>query len=142
MSAALAAGVLFGLGVSLAQMIDPVRVLGFLNLAGAWDPTLAMVMMGALLVNIPATRIILQQPQPLLDRHFHLPQKQGLDWPLVLGAALFGIGWGLAGYCPGPAITSLSFADGGVVVLVVSYLMGAAISRWLILDHVVQKQTA
>ncbi|MEH6626010.1 MAG: DUF6691 family protein [Motiliproteus sp.] len=140
--AALTAGILFGLGLSLAQMIDPARVLGFLNLAGAWDPTLALVMVGALLVNIPATRIILKQPQPLFDGHFHLPKKQGFDWQLLAGAALFGIGWGLAGYCPGPALTSLSFADGAVVVLVISYLIGSAITRWLLTATAASKQPA
>ncbi len=137
---ALISGVLFGLGVSIAQMIDPARVLGFLNLSGPWDPTLALVMIGALVVNIPATRWILKQPQPLLDSQFHLPGRSGFDAKLVVGAGLFGIGWGLAGYCPGPAISALSFADGSIIALVVSYLVGTVVTRWLLTESSAQKQ--
>lgn len=140
--AALFAGLLFGLGVSVSQMIDPARVLGFLNLNGAWDPTLALVMVAALAVNIPATRLILKQPRPLFDGHFHLPGRQGFDIKLLLGAGIFGVGWGLAGYCPGPAITSLSFADSSIIALVVSYVVGTVMTRWLVSEASNQKQIA
>ncbi|MCW8884528.1 MAG: YeeE/YedE family protein [Motiliproteus sp.] len=129
--AALFAGVLFGLGVSLAEMIDPARVVGFLNLAGAWDPTLALVMIGALGVNIPATSLILDRNQPLLDRRFHLPSAKQIDLRLIAGSVLFGIGWGLAGYCPGPLLASVSFVDGAIIAMLAAYLMGTVIARWL-----------
>ncbi len=130
--ASLLAGVIFGLGLSLSQMIDPARVRGFLDLSGAWDPTLALVMIGALAVNLLATRIVLRRSQPLLDQRFHLPERQGLDWQLLSGAALFGVGWGIAGYCPGPALTSLSFANSSILTLVIAYLVGTGLTQWLL----------
>lgn len=103
----LAAGLLFGLGLSISGMINPAKILDFLDIAGEWDPTLALVMGGALAVTIPAFRIVLKRPMPLLDGKFHLPTRKDIDGRLIAGAALFGLGWGMAGLCPGPALTAI-----------------------------------
>ena len=104
---ALLVGVLFGFGLSLSTMTDRHRVLAFLDVAGDWDPTLMLVMGGAVLVTLVVFRLILRRPAPLLDEHFHLPKKTHLDRDLVLGAAIFGIGWGIGGFCPGPGLAGL-----------------------------------
>lgn len=101
------AGGLFGLGLAVSGMMNPAKVLDFLDFAGAWDPTLALVMGGALLVTIPAFRLILRSPRPLLEKRFFLPDKRDLDGRLLCGAALFGVGWGLVGLCPGPALVAV-----------------------------------
>jgi uncharacterized membrane protein YedE/YeeE len=105
---ALLAGALFGAGLSVSQMINPQKVQAFLDLAGDWDPSLALTMAGALLVTAIGYRLVLKRPRPLLDNAFRLPARQLIDSRLLLGAALFGIGWGLGGYCPGPAIAALA----------------------------------
>jgi uncharacterized membrane protein YedE/YeeE len=125
--AALAAGMLFGLGLAVSEMINPARVIGFLDVAGRWDPTLLWVMAGALSITAPGFPLILGLRKPLLAGQFSLPLKSRIDWPLVLGAVLFGVGWGLAGFCPGPALAALASASSGVVVFVVAMLVG----QWL-----------
>jgi uncharacterized membrane protein YedE/YeeE len=105
---ALLAGALFGAGLSVSQMINPQKVQAFLDLAGDWDPSLSLTMAGALLVTAIGYRLVLKRPRPLLDDAFRLPARQLIDSRLLLGAALFGIGWGLGGYCPGPAIAALA----------------------------------
>ena len=105
--AALISGTLFGVGLTVSGMINPAKVLGFLDVAGDWDPTLAFVMGGALLVTGPIMPVILRQSRPLLASAFDLPKKTTLDAPLLGGAALFGVGWGLSGFCPGPAVAAL-----------------------------------
>jgi len=122
--AALIAGMVFGLGLSVAQMIDPAKVIGFLNVFGAWDPSLAFVMGGGLAVNFVLTPLIFKQARPWLADYFRLPAKTEIDRRIVLGGIIFGAGWGLAGYCPGPMITSLSFADGSIVTIILAYLAG------------------
>jgi uncharacterized membrane protein YedE/YeeE len=128
--AALAAGTLFGFGLGLAQMIDPAKVVNFLDLFGHWDPSLAFVMGGGLLVNALLTPLILRQKRPLLADFFRLPSKTEIDRRLVVGSILFGIGWGLAGYCPGPMLTSLSFADADIITIVLAYGVGTFAARW------------
>lgn len=109
--AALGAGVLFGLGLAISQMVNPEKVLAFLDVgaiaAGRWDPSLALVLLAAVGVNLIGYRFVLGRPHPLFDAKFHLPTRSDLDARLIGGAALFGIGWGLAGYCPGPGIAAL-----------------------------------
>lgn len=127
---ALVAGVLFGFGLSVAQMIDPAKVVGFLDLFGQWDPSLAFVMGGGLVVNLIATPLIFKRARPAFADYFRLPAKTEIDRRIVIGGVVFGVGWGLAGYCPGPMLTSLSFADGGIVTIVVAYLVGTFITKW------------
>ncbi len=124
---ALMTGVLFGFGLSLGEMINPARVIGFLDVAGRWDATLLCVMGGALLVTAPLYPLILRRPRPLLDRRFFLPAKSTIDRPLIVGAAIFGIGWGLGGFCPGPALAALSTASSSVILFVLAMLGG----QWL-----------
>lgn len=107
MLAALISGTLFGVGLTVSGMINPAKVIGFLDVAGNWDPTLAFVMGGALLVTGPIVPLILRQPRPVLATEFHMPTKTTLDAPLLGGAVLFGVGWGLSGFCPGPAVAAL-----------------------------------
>lgn len=113
---ALAAGLLFGLGLIVSGMTDPSKVLGFLDLAGRWDPSLALVMGGALLVGSVAFPFAARRPQTLLGEAPRLPTATRIDRRLVLGSLAFGVGWGLAGYCPGPALASI--ARGGTQPLV------------------------
>ncbi|TCS42044.1 YeeE/YedE family protein [Reinekea marinisedimentorum] len=129
---ALIAGVLFGLGLSVSQMIDPAKVINFLNIFGAWDPSLAFVMGGGLLVNAIATPLILKRRQPIFTHMFRVPAKSQIDSRLVIGGALFGIGWGLAGYCPGPMITSLSFASTEILTVVLAYVVGTYATKWVL----------
>jgi uncharacterized membrane protein YedE/YeeE len=105
---ALFCGCLFGIGLAVSQMINPQKVLGFLDVAGHWDPSLALVMAGALLTAGVLQIIILRRPAPLLEPDFHNPKITEIDKNLIAGAAIFGIGWGLSGFCPGPAISALS----------------------------------
>ena len=104
----LVSGIVFGAGLSLSGMINPRKVLDFLDVAGAWDPTLLLVMGAAVLTPMIAFRFVLRRDNPLLEDQFHLPTRRDLDKSLIGGAALFGIGWGVAGYCPGPAIAAFS----------------------------------
>lgn len=128
---ALLSGCLFGIGLAMAGMTEPAKVLGFLDVIGAWDPTLVLVMGGALAVTLPAFTLILRRTQPLLAAKFELPVRRDIDRSLVVGAVLFGIGWGLAGLCPGPAI-ALIFLDPGLALpFLVAMLVGMlAHDRW------------
>jgi uncharacterized membrane protein YedE/YeeE len=128
---ALAAGLLFGLGLGFSQMIDPQRVIGFLDVAGNWDATLAFVMGGAVLVTVISFRFVLRQPAPLLGRKFYVPTRSDIDRPLVLGAALFGIGWGLGGYCPGPAIAALGLGSANPLLFLMAMIAGSLACKGL-----------
>jgi len=105
---ALASGVLFGLGLAISGMIDPARVQGFLDVFGAWDPSLAFVLGGAVTVAFGGMVWVRNMRRPVLDDIFYMPTNTCIDGRLILGSAIFGIGWGLGGFCPGPAIASLS----------------------------------
>lgn len=131
----LISGVIFGLGLTISQMTDPAKVIGFLDVAGNWDPTLAFVMLGALCVAIPAFRFILRRNGPLFGGGFSLPTKKDLDARLICGAALFGVGWGLGGFCPGPALTALSTGLVQVFIFVGAMFFGALIYK-LVLEKV------
>ncbi len=134
----LISGILFGLGLSVSRMIDPAKVIGFLDIFGQWDPSLALVMASGLFIMTLAYRMTGTRQRPLIGDAFHLPLKQHIDAPLVSGAIIFGIGWGFAGYCPGPIITSLSFADNSILLVFSGYLLGTFVTRW-VLDRGVQK---
>ena len=121
---ALLAGTLFGLGLAISGMVNPAKVIGFLDVAGGWDPTLAFVMGGALLVTIPAFRLILGRPRPVLADGFALPTNSALDRRLLGGAALFGVGWGLSGFCPGPAVAALVTGLAPVFAFVAAMVAG------------------
>ena len=126
---ALTSGMLFGAGLALSGMMDPKRVRGFLDLLGEWDPTLAFVMGGAVVVMALAWFVQGRLAIPLADTEYCLPDTRGVDARLLGGAALFGVGWGLAGLCPGPAIASLATAFVPVAVFVVAMLAGMAAFR-------------
>ena len=128
---ALFAGVLFGLGLAISGMMNPAKVVGFLDVAGGWDPTLAFVMGGALLVAIPAFRLILGRPRPILVDRFALPTKSALDGRLIGGAALFGVGWGLSGFCPGPAVAALVTGLTPVFAFVAAMIAGMVLYAWV-----------
>lgn len=125
----LAAGTLFGAGLALGGMTDPARVRAFLDLFGNWDPTLAFVMGGAVIVMAIAWRLVPRMAEPLIADEFHLPTKSDLSPRLIGGAALFGIGWGIAGLCPGPGIAALAIAPVSAAVFVVALLAGMAAVR-------------
>lgn len=125
----LAAGLLFGLGLIVSEMIDPERVLGFLNIFGDWDPRLAFVMAGAVIVNTLGILILKRRSRPLLESHFDWPSKTDIDRPLVMGAVLFGVGWGLIGLCPGPAIAGLGTGLLPVLLFVLAMLVGMLVAK-------------
>ncbi len=129
--AALASGLVFGLGLAVSGMMNPTKVIGFLDVAGDWDPTLVFVMGGALLVAAPAYRSIPKRPRPVLGESFDLPKKKAIDTPLIVGSALFGVGWGLVGFCPGPALAALGTGLAPVFAFVAAMLSGMALHAWL-----------
>lgn len=113
--AALAAGLLFGLGLAVSQMVNPLKVLAFLDVFGSWDPSLAFVMGGAIAVTAPGFYLLRKLDRPVLAPRFQWPERRDLDRKLLGGAALFGVGWGLAGYCPGPALGAVALSARGDV---------------------------
>jgi len=117
-------GLIFGIGLVISGMSNPAKVLNFLDLFGTWDPSLAFVMGGAVLVAFVGYRTVLQRPAPLLADTFHLPTKQDVDGQLLTGAALFGVGWGLGGFCPGPAFTALPLMSTGILAFFPAMLIG------------------
>jgi hypothetical protein len=127
--AAFAAGLLFALGLGLGGMTQPARVIGFLDVAGDWDPTLALVMGGALAVYAPLHQLIMRRRTPLLGARFEVPTRRDIDAALLVGAAVFGVGWGLAGFCPGPVIVSLASGRLDPLVFAAAMLLGMAGSR-------------
>ncbi len=126
---ALIAGLLFGLGLTISQMIDPAKVLAFLDIAGDWDPSLALVMIGALFVATPAFGAARRSPRPLFGISFAIPERRDINVGLLGGAALFGAGWGLVGYCPGPALAGLAFGDWRTWLFVAAMITGMALQR-------------
>jgi hypothetical protein len=124
-------GLVFGFGLYLSSMTDPAVVQGFLDLTGDWNPTLIFVMAGGVMVTLIGYRIVLGQARPLWSESFRLPTATAIDAPLLLGAAIFGVGWGLAGYCPGPAIVSLASGRLPVIIFVLAMLAGTMAVRWM-----------
>lgn len=127
---ALLAGLLFGLGLGLSQMIDRDRVLDFLDVTGVWDPTLLFVLGGAVTVTVIGFRFVLNRAHPLFVHQFHLPTTKEIDRTMVIGAAIFGIGWGIAGYCPGPGITALVLGIWNPVLFMVAFIAGSLTYQW------------
>ena len=124
LATALVSGLIFGLGLSLSGMLDPVRVQGFLDVFGAWDPSLAFVLGGAVIVAFMGVVASRRLSRPVFDDEFHLPGTRRIDRRLVLGSTLFGIGWGIAGFCPGPAISALALGKLEVVAFVLAMVLG------------------
>jgi uncharacterized membrane protein YedE/YeeE len=126
---ALGAGALFGLGLAMSGMTDPRRVLGFLDLAGAFDPTLLFVLGGAVTTTLVSFRFVLRRGNPVLADTFHLSALKGVDRTLLGGSALFGVGWGIAGYCPGPALAGLGIASVEAAWFVPAMIAGMILHR-------------
>lgn len=124
-------GLLFGIGLVVSGMADPAKVLNFLDLAGTWDPSLAFVMGGAVTVVFVGYRVVLARPGPIAAASFDLPRRSDIDWPVVAGPAIFGIGWGLGGFCPGPALTALGLGEPGTLVFVPAMVAGMWAARLL-----------
>lgn len=124
-------GLVFGVGLLLAEMNRPPKVLGFLDIAGLWDPSLAFVMIGAIVVAFFAFRIAGRRPTSLLGEPIRLPATTAIDGKLLAGNAIFGLGWGLGGVCPGPAFIDLGLYDAGALVFVVAMLVGMVAEKRL-----------
>ncbi len=122
-----AVGLVFGLGLILAGMTDPGKVIGFLDLAGAWDPSLAFVMGGAIAVAVAAFALARKRTQSFFGGAMHLPNRSDIDQRLIVGSLVFGAGWGIAGFCPGPAIVSLAAGQPKALLFVLAMLVGMAV---------------
>lgn len=120
----LALGLLFGAGLVVSGMADPAKVLNFLDLFGTWDPSLAFVMGGAVVVTFVGYRLVLRRERPVAARRFHVPAREDIDVRVVIGPAIFGLGWGLSGFCPGPALTALTLGATGTLVFVPAMVIG------------------
>jgi len=132
LTAALASGLLFGFGLALSGMMNPEKVLGFLDFAGEWDPSLAFVLAGAVAISAMGYWLKARMAQPLLAPRFEVPTNPKPDVRLVGGAALFGIGWGLAGFCPGPALSGLALGLPQVALFVAAMLIGMLLHRFTV----------
>ena len=127
----LVSGLIFGLGLSVSGMLNPVKVSAFLDIAGAWDPSLALVMGGGLAVNLLCMWLLKNGQSLILLTNFSLPQSVAIDRPLLIGAALFGIGWALGGLCPGPAIAGLAYLSGDSLMFFIPMLAGLYLARFI-----------
>ena len=130
--AALLTGVLFGIGLAVAQLIDPNKIQNFLDIAGTWDASLMLVLGAALGVSFFAVRTILKQQSPRFAARFSLPSKPNVDRSLLIGAALFGIGWGMAGYCPGPGFAALALSSWEPVIFLLTMTVGFILHRFIV----------
>ncbi len=124
-----AIGLIFGLGLILGGMGDPAKIQNFLDLFGTWDPSLAFVMGGAVVVTFIGYRLVWRRPAPLAGGKFQIPARTDIDGRIILGPAIFGIGWGLGGYCPGPALTALGLGAPGTLVFVPAMVAGMWLAR-------------
>lgn len=128
---ALVSGTLFGIGLDIGGMTNPANIIGFLDVAGNWNPSLIFVMVGAIVVTFTGYRLAFRQGKPIWAASFQIPTKEDFDGRLLGGSALFGIGWGLAGYCPGPAFSALTLNNSGIFVFVIVMLVGMlAVNMW------------
>lgn len=122
-------GLIFGTGIALSGMANPAKVLNFFDIFGTWDPSLAVVMAGALAVTALGYRLVLRQARPVCDTRFHLPANRKLDLPLIAGSAVFGLGWGISGFCPGGAIPALGLGEPTAYAFVAAMLVGILAAR-------------
>ena len=125
----LLSGIIFGLGLTISGMINPQKVLGFLNLFGEWDPSLIFVMFGAIIIFAPMHFIFKRKSRPIFAKEFQIIKNKNIDRNLLLGSGLFGAGWGLAGLCPGPAISSISFLNPNTLIFVLFMFVGFFIAN-------------
>ena len=133
-------GVIFGVGISISGMANPAKVLNFFDIAGAWDPSLIFVMGGALITTFIGYRIVLRRPAPTLEETFKLPTRSDLDLPLIGGSALFGVGWGIAGFCPGGALPALGTGRSEVIIFTVALIAGIFAAKAL--QRIIPKQAS
>ncbi len=131
LASALGAGFLFGIGLWVSGMANPKKVLGFLDVTGNWDASLLLVMGGAVAVTVAGFHFVLLQGKPIFEEKFALPTRKDIDLPLVAGSAIFGIGWGIAGYCPGPALTAVATLSAESIVFVAAMVAGGLLHRLL-----------
>ena len=124
-------GLVFGVGISISGMANPAKVLNFFDFAGIWDPSLIFVMGGAVVVTFIGYRFVLKRPAPMMDVKFYLPTRRDLDLPLIAGSAVFGIGWGIAGFCPGGALPALGTGRSEVFIFVGALLAGIFAAKFL-----------
>jgi uncharacterized membrane protein YedE/YeeE len=124
-------GALFGTGIAMSGMANPAKVINFFDVAGTWDPSLAFVMGGAVIVTFIGYRLVMQRPSPIYEPTFDVPTNRKLDAKLISGAAIFGVGWGIAGFCPGGALPALGTLDSRVVIFVGALIAGMLATRFL-----------
>ena len=129
---AVVTGLLFGAGLAASGMTNPEKVQGFLDLTGVWDPSLMFVMGGAVVVTLISFRFILKLSRPVFSEQFHMPSSTSIDTRLIIGAALFGTGWGLVGYCPGPALAAIAYLNSDVMIFLVAMFVGAFLGQELL----------
>jgi len=126
---ALISVIIFGVGLALGGMLDPSKVVGFLDLFGVWDPSLAFVMGGGVIINVIGHQIIARRSRPICDNQFHLPMTKTITLPLIIGSVLFGIGWGVTGLCPGPAVASTFVNIDTGISFIVAVIAGLVIGK-------------
>jgi uncharacterized membrane protein YedE/YeeE len=126
---ALIAGLIFGMGLIISEMVNPLRVRGFLDVSGLWDPTLMFVMIGALIISAIFFKLAVFRKAPLFSNTFSLPSLQKIDRPLILGAMMFGVGWGISGLCPGPAIVGLATANTDIIIFMLAMTCGMKLHK-------------
>ena len=131
----LLSGFIFGLGLTLSGMTNPAKVIGFLDITGNWDPSLMFVMIGAIAISSPIFYLLRNKTKPLFDLNFEIPTIKSLDKELILGASLFGLGWGMVGFCPGPAIASLALLKPFPIIFVIAMVGGFYMSKFVKIDN-------
>jgi uncharacterized protein len=122
-------GIVFGLGITISGMINPAKVINFFDIVGTWDPSLIFVMVPAMLTAMIGYALVFRLGKPLFDQSFHIPVKQAIDRPLIFGSAIFGIGWGISGFCPGGAIPALGIGSIEPVIFVAAMIAGIVVAR-------------
>ncbi len=135
-------GLIFGIGIAVSGMINPAKVLNFFDVAGTWDPSLIFVMGGALITTFIGYRIVLRRPAPLIEERFQLPVSTAIDVRLIGGSAVFGLGWGIAGFCPGAALPALGSGKGEVFAFVAALMAGIWVARMIQTNQTQKKVSA
>ena len=131
----LLSGFIFGLGLTLSSMTNPAKIIGFLDITNNWDPSLMFVMIGAIVISAPIFYLLRNKTKPLFDLKFEIPTIKNLDKQLILGASLFGLGWGMVGFCPGPAIASLALLKPFSIIFVIAMVGGFYMSKFIKFDN-------